>query len=1634
MNQLKPLRTRYGQCYQSLTLAMLKLNRTCVQCSRLGKVTLTGILTLVCAMFSFTNVVHAQTTLAEWTYEPLQGTSASPTPNAGIYSVTATSSIVGAMSGPGTATGSALGCLQNTGTTAWAIGTANPGTSNESSGAEFRFSTVGYENIKFSYDQRFSNTAVRTVRVQYTLDGSSWNNFTIDTLVNYTSGCTNRGAVDNGRIDIGTPVGTNTSDAWSRRNIDFSSITAANNNPNFGIRIVAAHYSTTGQFRQSNNVGAVASAGTWRFDNVTCSGTAIVTSTPSIVITNTGGGNAVTEGGAADTFSVVLGAAPNADVVLTGSPDAQVNITPAVLTFNSSNWNTPQTVIVSAVDDIISEGNHTGSISYSVLSLDPSYNNISVAPVSVTVTDNDLLHTVAFVRADTTVSENATSVKIWLKVTTAGNTSGSVDLLISSASNATNNTDYSVTSGTLNIPANAVLNQIFDFDVTIIDDANAESDEYIICKLNNAIGLNINTGIQQHTLYIKDNDKAAPVASNQLNMSFVSSFSNGAAGTNSLEISAYDSASKRIFVANSVGNKLDIINFANPSAPVLISSINLSVAPFNGSINSVAVYNGTVALALEGLTDKQANGKVVFTDINGTYISEVAAGAMPDMITFNHAGTKVYTANEGEPNSAYTNDPVGSITVVDISGGVAAPSATNIDFTAYNGQEATLRAQGIRIYGVTQPGSVPSTAAQDFEPEYITISDDDSKAWVTLQENNALVELDLTSNTIVKLIPLGYKDHNDVNNPFDVSDQTFGINLSNFNVKGMYEPDAIAQYTSGGTVYLLTANEGDARAYSGLNEETRVGSLNLDLTAYPNASEFKDNRVLGRLTVTNKLGDTDNDGDIDQIYCLGGRSFSIWNPAAVTPLVYDSKDDLERITSTDAAYSQFFNMSNTISNTSIKNRSDDKGPEPEGIVVGNIGGINYAFVSLERTGGVMIYDITNPASPVYVTYANSRTTTGGDRGAEGIIFIPSSKSPNGKNLVLLSNEISSTLSVFEINPCTAPGIATISNVGSTSVCVGSFVKLYNTDNNATYTRKWLKDGVAITGATDSVYNATASGLYSLVTFNSTGCVDTSAVIAVTTTPYTSNTTIASNCDSYTWSVDNMMYTQSGTYTNINGCHTEILDLTITPSTSNTTVASNCDSYTWSVNNMMYTQSGTYTNVNGCHTEILDLTITPSTSNTTVASNCDSYTWSVNNMIYTQSGTYTNVNGCHTEILDLTITPTGTNTTVINSCGSYTWAVNNLMYSQSGTYSQVTGCSTEILVLTVNPLPTVTASDISACAGQSVNLIGNPSGGIYSVANPYMGPSTTFTYTYTDANGCTATSAPANIYITSAPPVTGLNMTNIGGSTATINWNSVPGLIWYEVRYRPLGASTWIGGGTQAAPTSFKNITGLQAATAYEIEVRGFCTSNANQPGPWSTTLIFNTALACPTPSNLSTINVTSNLATLVWSAVPNANYYQIRYRTQNGPGAWISGTASGSATSKNLNGLVAGTTYEWQIRAICNPSPFSTGSWSPLSDFSTRNQKLKAEDLSTIEQNMIRLYPNPTRGIVYLDIVALESQESLIRIMDMSGRVVHTTQSHLDAGSHTISLNVESLAEGLYQVHVMVNEKQVLSTKFSKIQ
>ena len=567
---------------------------------------------------------------------------------------------------------------------------------------------------------------------------------------------------------------------------------------------------------------------------------------------------------------------------------------------------------------------------------------------------------------------------------------------------------------------------------------------------------------------------------------------------------------------------------------------------------------------------------------------------------------------------------------------------------------------------------------------------------------------------------------------------------------------------------------------------------------------------------------------------------------------------------------------------------------------------------------------------------------------------------------------------------------------------------------------------------------TQSGTYTASGTNAAGCPSTDILVLTINNSITTNET-ASACGSYTWNQNNMTYTQSGTYTAVGttaaGCQDlHILDLTITPSTSNTTVASACDSYTWSVDNMMYTQSGTYTSVNGCHTEILDLTITPSTSNTTVASACDSYTWSVNNMMYTQSGTYTSVNGCNTEILVLTLGQSTSSTITANASLSYTWTCNNVTYTQSGTYTctgvNATGCpDVQTLILTISGCNlNVTTANASGCPNSPITLTGSPAGGTWSVANPYIGPSTTFTYTYTDPNtGCTGT-ATGTITVANLAAVTITSVTITGPTTATVNWTPVAGLSWYEVRYRVIGASGWTNGGTQAAPTNFKNLIGLTAGTTYEIEVRGFC--SLNNPGPWGSNTVFTTSAACGTPSGLFAAPVTGTTAKLNYVAVPGASFYQFRMR-KVGVLAWSSaGTQAAPATSKTIVGLSLNTQYEWQMRAVCTGN--AAGAWSTIDMFTTLASKESVDFATETINNNVSVYPNPVRDVLTVEVTTEVAQNTVVKVFDMSGRLVKQIQANAEIGVNNIAVNLSDVSAGVYQVQVFANDKLTHISKVSK--
>lgn len=386
------------------------------------------------------------------------------------------------------------------------------------------------------------------------------------------------------------------------------------------------------------------------------------------------------------------------------------------------------------------------------------------------------------------------------------------------------------------------------------------------------------------------------------------------------------------------------------------------------------------------------------------------------MLTFTPDGARLLVANEGEPNDDYTIDPYGTISVIPVDGDISAltdADVISIGFADFEigGARRSQFDTDTRIFGPT--AGDPDAVQKNLEPEYITVTADSQTAYVTLQENNAIARINLQTSSVEWVRSLGLKNHLLAGNGLDASDRDNAINIANWPVYGMYQPDAIASYTVGSQLYLVTVNEGDARAYSGFNEEVRLGSnsYQLDPTEFPNATALKANTALGRLTVSNASGDFDNDGQFDQIHVFGARSFSIWNGNG--ELVFDSGDQIERIVA--ATYPEFFNSNND--ENDFDSRSDNKGPEPEGLTLGVIGGRTYAFVALERQGGAMIFDVSTPDRPTFVQYVNNRTfsgdTVGPDSGPEIVLFIPANQSPTGRALLFLANEITGTVSIYE---------------------------------------------------------------------------------------------------------------------------------------------------------------------------------------------------------------------------------------------------------------------------------------------------------------------------------------------------------------------------------------------------------------------------------------------------------------------------------------------------------------------------------------------------------------------------------------------------------------------------------------------
>ncbi|MDX3775361.1 choice-of-anchor I family protein [Chromatiaceae bacterium AAb-1] len=440
-----------------------------------------------------------------------------------------------------------------------------------------------------------------------------------------------------------------------------------------------------------------------------------------------------------------------------------------------------------------------------------------------------------------------------------------------------------------------------------------------------------------------------------LTLSFVGRYSAGEFAVSAAEITAYDADSKRAFVVNAQSGKLDVLYLTDPANPVYLDSLDVNNIVANATVNSVATKNGLVAVAIEASPKTDHGYVAIYNAADLTLRDTVEVGALPDMLTFTPDGNYILVANEGEPSDDYQIDPEGSVSVINVSNPDNL-SVTTADFTAFNSKRDELLAAGVRIFGPN------ASVAQDLEPEYIAVSADSKTAWVALQENNALALLDIDSATITDILPLGYKDHGIEGNGFDASDTLGEINIQLWpGIKGMYHPDAISSFQIADQDYIITANEGDARAWGennqaywdgdasqGFVEEIRFkhlfhkngfarrlgedmppqlmalasgALLNPEVFVYCGAAagepgDCREDDLLGRLTVTwtegyrkdaagNPVlftadGVEDDSGDrlmYDAVYAFGGRSVSIWSAGG--ELVWDSGDLLEQFLASD---------------------------------------------------------------------------------------------------------------------------------------------------------------------------------------------------------------------------------------------------------------------------------------------------------------------------------------------------------------------------------------------------------------------------------------------------------------------------------------------------------------------------------------------------------------------------------------------------------------------------------------------------------------------------------------------------------------------------------------------------------------
>jgi hypothetical protein len=448
------------------------------------------------------------------------------------------------------------------------------------------------------------------------------------------------------------------------------------------------------------------------------------------------------------------------------------------------------------------------------------------------------------------------------------------------------------------------------------------------------------------------------------------------------EISAVVVADGQRFTVSSGGGgtlQISTASILPAAAPELLERLTYGNAPVAVSptqvawnSQSVASFGSLVAVALSpsDYSTNAGRGVVRFYRANAdgvlTFLQEVSVGFLPDSIAFNSTGTKLVVANEGEPTTNYTIDREGSIGIISITRPLGRPS---FSYTELGFSGLTLPS-GVRI-----SGTAGTTQATDIEPEYVAVNG--NFAYVTLQENNAVAKVNLTTNSIESIFALGSVDFSQ--QLVDLSDRDDAPGTGQLikpvfgnNVLGLRMPDGIAAFNLGLKSYFLTANEGDGRDYGSYNDEVRRAGPGNRL------------KTLAELSTP-------------PFTAFGSRSISLFD-ASNGALLWDSGNTLQSLAIAHGIYDD--------------GRSDDKGTEPEGVVTAKLNGRTYAIVGTERTIKSMlaVFDVTNPTKVSFVTSAVLPASLS----PEGLAVVQGASSPSGKPMLVVSNEVSNTIDYLDL--------------------------------------------------------------------------------------------------------------------------------------------------------------------------------------------------------------------------------------------------------------------------------------------------------------------------------------------------------------------------------------------------------------------------------------------------------------------------------------------------------------------------------------------------------------------------------------------------------------------------------------------